>query len=50
MTLDVYSSLFDDDVDGVAARLDEQMRRIESDLESAVKFRYPGDGSVPVGG
>jgi len=43
MTLDVYSSLFDDDVDGVAARLDEQMRRVESDLESArcVPVVYP---------
>ena len=36
MTLDVYSGLFDDDVDGVAARLDEQIRRVEPHLESRV--------------
>ena len=33
MTLDVCSGLFDDDVVGVAARLDELIRRVEPRLE-----------------
>jgi integrase len=43
MTLDVYSGLFDDDVDGVAARLDEHIRRVEPRLDSAkcVPVVYP---------
>jgi integrase len=28
MTLDVYSGLFDDDLDGVAARLDQECHRL----------------------
>ena len=35
MTLDVYSGLFDDDIDGVAARLDEQLKRARPTVESA---------------
>ena len=34
MTLDGYSGLFDDDINGAAARLDEQLRRAEPPVES----------------
>jgi hypothetical protein len=32
MTLDVYSGLFDDDLDGVADRMDEASARAAADL------------------
>jgi hypothetical protein len=44
MTLDVYSGLFDDDIDGAAARLDEQLRRAEPPVEFVESAR-----GVPVG-
>ena len=50
MTLDVYSGLFDDDVDGVAARLDEQMRRVEPPAESVrcMPVVYPTITNLPL--
>ena len=49
MTLDVYSGLFDDDVDEVAARLDEHMRRVEPRPDSAkcVPNVYPTIKNLP---
>jgi hypothetical protein len=41
--LDVYADLFDDDLDAVAEQLDAATR-------DRVKFRYPFDQLVPVGG
>ena len=45
MTLDGYSGLFDDDINGAAARLDEPLRRAEPPVESArgVPVVYPDD-------
>ena len=47
MTLDLYGHLFPDQLDQVADALDNAMRAL---ADVYVKFRYPGDSSVPVGG
>ena len=44
MTLDVYASLFEDDLDALSDRLDAAI----SQAPAAVKFRYPLDELVPV--
>ena len=46
MTLDGYSGLFDDDINGAAARLDEQLRRAEPPVESVESVESAG--GVPV--
>lgn len=49
MTLDVYSGLFDDDLDGVAAQLDEQLTRTTSKIKRTAKVQpmpRPGRGAA----
>jgi integrase len=46
MTLDVYSGLFDDDLDGVAARLDEQASRVPASNRVPVVYPTPREGKI----